>query len=472
MSEDATSQNSRGMMIKLSIMLFLQFWIWGAWYISIPTYLKNTSYTAMGGNPWYCYSAVPLAAMIAPFFLGLFADRFFNTEKILCILFALSGVFMLLMPTLGAINDGNILNIGTEEAPVEALEVTFMGLTMLKHDYFNWLILGHTLCYMPTLALTVSLSFKHLKKGSEQFPLVRLWGTFGWIAAGFAIPLFSYNMTNEAGETIRIGGEATAGQFHLGGWACLALAIFCLFLPKTPAPKKGQKVNIADLLFLDVWKEFKKPSFFVFIVCSLLLCIPLQAYYAYLQNQMVATNIQDYTIWKNLGTWVEAFMMFTMPFFFRKLGVKKMIAIGIFAWAFRYAMFPLATSYGVVSEGTSQFLHGGFILIMLGVIVHGFCYDFFFVTGQIYVDQVTDHNSRGQAQSMLVFFTQGLGMYIGAKVNDALRAKTFTVDNSSAESLSEWANFWWPLCVASVVVLLIFLVAFKHKDKEGAEFSH
>ena len=472
------AKTSKAVMISLSIMLFLQFWIWGSWYISIPEYLKATTYVNFGGNPWYCYSAVPLAAMIAPFFLGLFADRFFNTEKLLFILFGLAGAFMLLIPAVGSINEGQVIANGEGKAAYETLKITFLGISCLKHEYINNLIFAHTLCYMPTLALTASLSFQHLKKGSSEFPLVRLWGTFGWIFAGLVIPFFSYTTTDAAGEILRVGGESTAGQFHLGGWACLVLAIFCLFLPKTPAPKKGEKINLADLLFLDVWKEFRKPSFFVFVACSLALCIPLQAYYAYLQNQMKATNIENYTVWKNLGTWVEAGLMFAMPFFFRKLGVKKMIAFGIAAWIFRYAMFPLAAQYGVIPEGTSQFGHMGFIFLMLGVIVHGFCYDFFFVTGQIYVDQATDPKARAQAQSMMIFFTQGLGMYIGAMLNESLRAKTFVtkegvaVDNSSAASLAYWPDFWWPLCIASTVILVIFLVAFKHKDKEGAELSH
>ncbi|NQZ59260.1 MAG: MFS transporter, partial [Lentisphaeraceae bacterium] len=267
------------------------------------------------------------------------------------------------------------------------------------------------------------------------------------------------------------------------------LGIFSLFLPKTPAPKKGTPISFADLFFLDVWKEFKRPSFFIFVLCSFLVCIPLQAYYAYLQTQMTTQGFTNISIWKNVGTWLEAGMMFAMPFFFIKLGVKKMIALGIFAWVVRYALFAMSGDSGVITADSGvningfqiPFDHMGFLVIIAGVALRGFCYDFFFGTGQIYVDQTTDKKIRAQAQSMMIFFTQGLGMYIGAKfINNNLFQKAFGVDNIGAAygkatdpaHLTDWSNFWWPLCAIAAAVLVLFIVTFKHKDKEGAEFSH
>lgn len=474
MSEDATSQNSNGLMIKLSVMLFLQFWIWGAWYISIPEYagsIKN-----MGESIYYCYGAIPLAAMIAPFFLGLISDRFFNTEKVLGFLFLVAGVSMILLPYVGNLQ-GEVTDIAKAGQDANLVEtVSFMGMTGYKHTFFNGLIMLHALSYMPTLALTASLSFTHLPKGSEEFPKVRLWGTFGWIFGGMA--LMAFNVKNASGE-ITTPGAASPNQFYLAGGAAILLALFSFFvLPKTPAPKRGEKADLATLFFTDVWKEFKNRSFAVFVTCSFLLCIPLQAYYVYLQTQMGTQGFDNVPSWKNAGTWLEAFMMFSMPFFFRKLGIKKMIAIGIGAWVVRYGLFPMAAGAGAM-EGMS-YGHSAFLLIMAGVLLHGICYDFFFVSGQVYVDQATDTKIRGQAQSMIIFFTQGLGMYVGDIFNKNLFLKTFEADNMGAAygaagdpaNLEKWANFWWPLCIISLVILIVFLVAFKHKDKEGAEFSH
>jgi nucleoside transporter len=473
MSEDS-SKSSTGLMTKLSVMLFLQFFIWGAWYISIPKYVGGFEY--MGESIYYCYGAIPLAAMIAPFFLGLVADRFFNTEKILGLLFVLSGVTMFLLPHIANL-EGDVVNIAASGAAENlALKVNFMGMSGFKHEFFNNVILAHSLLYMPTLALTASLCFHHLPKGSVEFPKVRVWGTFGWIFGGLALILFN----STAADGSRIAGESSEYQFYLAGIAAILLGLFSFFgLPKTVAPKKGEKADISSLLFVDVWREFKNSSFAVFVVCSFLLCIPLQAYYVYLQTQMGTQGFTNIPSWKNAGTWLEAIMMFSMPFFFIKLGIKKMIAIGIGAWIVRYALFPLAAGFGVM-EGGIQFGHGGFLLILGGVLLHGICYDFFFVSGQVYVDQVTDRKIRGQAQSMIIFFTQGLGMYVGDLINKELFMSTFKVDNmgaaygaaSKAENLGLWANFWWPLCIFAGIILVIFLVAFKHKDKEDAEFSH
>ncbi len=478
----ASSKNSTSIMVRLSIMMFLQFWIWGSWFVSIPTYVGGLEH--MGDSIFYCYGAIPIAAMIAPFFLGLIADRFFNTEKVLGVLFLLAGGALLMLPKIGELTGSFVQTaaaVGTEGAKdfVAAkgyLEVEFLGSVWNKSTLFNWFILFHALCYMPTLALTASLSFKHLADGSKQFPLVRLWGTFGWIFG--AIALMAFNSTDAAGKTI--GGEASSNQFLLAGGAAVLLGLFCFTLPKTPAPKKGEPIDLGALFFVDVWKEFKNPSFFVFVFCSFLLCIPLQAYYAYLQNQMKLQGFINYASWKNAGTWLEAFMMFLMPFFFRRLGVKKMLLVGIGAWVVRYALFPLAASQGIMANGIS-FTHPAFLLIIGGVLLHGICYDFFFVTGQIYVDQSTDIKIRGQAQSMLIFFTQGVGMYIGAEfVNNKLFMNAFQAKDmgtafknaANPEMLTHWSGFWWPLCGAAAAIFVIFLLFFKHKDKEGAEFTH
>ena len=457
--------SDKKVIIGLSVMMFLQFFIWGSWFLTIPNYIGTLE---KGFEPYWAYTAGPIAAIISPFFLGLFADRFFNTEKVLAILFLLSGVFIIALPC-----------IATMESAVET-----------KSSLFNLFILLHMICYMPTLALTASLSFAHLPKGSIQFPIVRLWGTFGWIFAGLLLPYLFNQYTEVKGVTkILVASENTTGQFYLAGFSAIALGFYAFFLPKTPAPKKGEKLDVKALFFMDVWKEFKVKSFAVFVIVSFLVCIPLQAYYAYLQTHMGVVGLQNISVWKNVGTWIEAFMMFGMAAMFYKLGVKKMIAIGIGAWVLRYVLFALAAGQGAIAEGAGINISGfeipytdlTFLLLVGGIALHGLCYDFFFVTGQVYVDQVTDTKIRGQAQSMLVVFTQGIGMLVGAKlVNNSLFANAFGAETqvkafglaSQTTNIAKWSNFWYPLAVIALVVLIVFLILFKHKEKKSTKFSH
>ncbi|MFG0330189.1 MAG: MFS transporter [Phycisphaerales bacterium] len=420
-----TQQNpgARAPMLQLSIMMFLQFFIWGSWYLSVSLYMLEHG---MGEGRFYAYTAGPLGAIIAPFFTGLIADRFFNTEKVLAALFFLAGLFMLALPFVAQTEDSTL---------------------------FNAVILAHMLCYMPTLALTASLSFAHLPRGGEKFPLVRLWGTIGWIVAGFTL---AFLFTRELSDGTTQMGEVRDAQFWLGGGASVILAFYCLTLPKTPAPKKNEPVNVRDLFFMDAWRQLRSVSFSVFIFGSFIVCIPLAAYYASLQQQMDAMGMTHIAAWKNTGTFVEAGMMFLMPFFFRKLGIKWMIVAGIGAWSLRYVLFAL----GATPEGTA--------LVIAGIALHGICYDFFFVTGQVYVDRVTPDSIRGQAQSMLIFFTQGLGLYVGALVTQELAGRAFGETASNLpEALPMWPKVWWPLAIMAAVIMVAFILFFR--EDEAAE---
>ncbi|MBJ02111.1 MAG: MFS transporter [Planctomycetes bacterium] len=442
-----TQASSRSVMVRLSILMFLQFWIWGSWYISVSLYMMENG---MGDVRYYAYTAGPLAAIIAPFFTGLFADRFFNTEKVLAGLFLLGGGFMLLLPWVGGL-DGTVV-AESASGIATAMEVEVFGMTFNKGELFNWTILAHMLCYMPTLALTASLSFHHLPKGSTQFPLVRLWGTVGWIAAGFFLA-FAFKKTLAGGEIL--GGELQASQFFLGGGASVLLGLFCLALPKTPAPLKGKALDVRTLLFADAWRQLRRSTFAVFMIGSFLVCIPLAAYYASLQQQMEAMGFTNIAAWKNTGTFLEAGMMFLMPWFFRKLGVRWMIIAGIGAWALRYVLFSLGAS------------PDGFWLVVGGIALHGICYDFFFVTGQVFVDQATPREIRAQAQSMTVFFTQGLGLFVGAIVANELAARAFgDVASNTPASLELWPQVWWPLCAMAVILAVLFVFAFRPEGKD------
>lgn len=394
---------------KLSIVMFLQFFIWGSWYTTVSLFMLENG---MGDHRFYAYTAGPLGAIFAPFFVGLIADRFFNTEKVLSVLFLLCGASMLYLP--------NIAGEG-------------------KGADFNNIILLHMLFYMPTLGLTASYSFKLLKNSAKEFPLIRLWGTVGWIAVAFIISF--------------LDAEKTSVQFYLGGTAGILLGLFCLVLPKTPAPLKGQPIDVKSLIFWDAWKQLKSTSFLVFILGSFAVCLSLAAYYASVQQQLDGMKIDNISMVKSFGQIVEIGCFFIMPFFFVRFGVKKMLLIGIAAWALRYALFAFGASQGSV------------LLVIIGILLHGICYDFFFVTGQVYVDRETPKEIRNQAQGMLIFFTQGLGLYCGALLTQELATRAFGDKSSTAaENIPLWADFWYPLSILTFIVLVAFAILFRPQN--------
>jgi hypothetical protein len=269
----------------------------------------------------------------------------------------------------------------------------------------------------------------------------------------------------------------------------LALGLFCLTLPRTPPPKRGQPFSLSDLLFIDAWSEMRNVPFAVYTICSFLICVPLAAYYANLQNQLGAMNLTHASIWANVGTWLEAGMLFLMPLFLRRLGIKRMIAVAVLAWVLRYALFSWSAGAGALPDpflaggGVNPaypgvivlgmpvpYLHVGFLLMLAGVILHGLCYDFLFVTGQVFVDRVTSPQNRGQAQAMNIFFTQGLGLYVGALVAGWLSVSAFTdaaghaISPTAPESLAYWPRLWWPLAGLAAGVLVIFWVTFRYRE--------
>jgi nucleoside transporter len=341
--------------LRFGILMFFQFFTWGAWFSTLGLCLGSNQFGEYTGS---AYGAAPLGAMIAPLFLGLVADRFFPSQVIMGVLFIVGGILLLLVPTVLLAGDGNLM-------------VT--------------LLLGNMLCFMPTLGLANSIAFANLDR--LKFPKVRVWGTVGWIVAGFVVGL--------------LGWSAKFEIFYLAGFSSLLLGGFSFLLPHTPAPAKGKPINIRDLLMLDALGLLKRPAFLVFILCSTLICIPLAYYYGTISHYLGNTGFVQPASTMAIGQISEIFFMLLIPFFFRKLGVKKMIMIGMLAWVLRYTLFSLGAAEQV------QWM------IFLGIAMHGICYDFFFVTGFMYTDKEAPETVRSQAQSMLVFFTQGLGMYVG-----------------------------------------------------------
>lgn len=357
-SQSTTRQGS--MTTVLSVMMFLQFFTWGAWFATLGLALtKNGLADAIGGG----YGSAPLAAIIAPLFLGLVADRFFPSQKVMGALMLVGGVILLAIPYLA----------GTPE----------------KSDLLVWLILAHMLCYMPTLGLSNTIAFTHIPS-QDRFPMIRVWGTIGWIAAGLLV-----------GTT---GWDGTFAIFTLGAISSLCLGVFCFFLPNTPPPLKGQPMNLRSLFMVDAFRLFADWNFLVFGICSTLICIPLAYYYGSTSQFLGQTGFVATGATMTLGQMSEIFFMLLIPFFFRRLGVKMMILIGMACWVIRYLLF----SFGAPTQTTW--------MLLVAVLLHGICYDFFFVTGFMYTDQKAPKEIRGQAQGLLVFLTQGIGMFFGYRI--------------------------------------------------------
>jgi len=341
-------------------MMFLQFFVWGAWYVTGPNYLSTIGFAA--GDFANMYSVGPIAGLISPFFVGMIADRFFAAQRVLGVMHIAGGLIMF----------GAARMMAGGSAP----------------DMINWAFFGYMLTYYPTLALTNTVAMRSMTNPEKEFPGIRVLGTIGWIAAGISLTWLTW--------------DTQINMFYLTAGAAIAMGLFSFMLPDTP-PESSGPVSASQLLGLDALALLKNRSYLVFMVSSMLICIPLAFYYQIASRVVEMTGLPiGQTM--SYGQMSEIFFMLVMPFFFARLGVKWMLAIGMLAWVSRYALFALGAPDQVRW------------MILIGIVLHGICYDFFFVTGQIYTDQVAPKNLRAQAQGMLVLFTLGLGMLIGAQV--------------------------------------------------------
>lgn len=476
--------------ILLSAMMFLQFFAWGSWFATLSAAMDTHLLGAFIGA---AYEAAPIAAIFAPLFLGLVADRFFASEKVMGALMLLGGVIMLFIPglaesasTFAAQSASEMRANGTYEAQafveMQAAENT-AGKTLV------WLILAHLLCYMPTLGLGNTIAFTHIPS-QDQFPKIRVWGTIGWIAAGLTLGV--------------LGWSASYNIFWLGAASSLALGVLCFFLPNTPPPLRGQPMNLRSLLMVDAFKLLGNWNFFVFAVCSTLICIPLAYYYGMTATYLNQTGFVEPGATMTIGQMSEFFFMLLIPFFFRRLGVKIMIMIGMACWVVRYLLF----AFGATDQTTW--------MLLLAVALHGVCYDFFFVTGFMYTDAKASKEIRGQAQGLLVFLTQGVGMFFGYRIMaggslfgfipldltfgkygeqvtaapqyvEALGAargkseplsflESFTQMFSRqlpesldagilAETMAQWRDFWLSPAIMAAAIFVLFTVAFWDRTK-------
>ena len=395
---------------KLAIFMFLQYLIWGSWYVSMASYLSKTLQFS-GEQIGLAYGAFAIGAMIAPFFVGLIADRYFASEKILAFLGIFGGLLLFLLP-----------------------EMTTFG------GFYPMLIL-YCCTYVPTLALGNSVSLHHLENPKRDFPLVKTLSAVGWIAAGLMLSFVFH-------------GELSAIQFYVAGTISILFGLFSLTLPHTPPMKTGKDVSLGEILGLDALALLKKPSFAIFIACMFLICIPLYFYFVNMNLYVTELGWTNSAAKMSLAQVSDIIFLILLPILLSTLGYKKTIFIGILAWAARY--FFLA---GSVDAGNMQTT-----FVFTAILLHGVCYDFLFIAGQLYVDGEANERIRGAAQGLIAFILWGVGAFVGTNLAGISQA-AYTLENASGTIAHDWQGIWIYPAWGSVAVLAIFIVFFREPKK-------
>lgn len=399
--------------VKLLLMMFLEFFIWGIWFVTMGTHLFNKLQTT-GTQVGWAYLSQSIGAIVAPFIVGLIADRFFSAQKIL-----------------------GVLHIGG------ALLMWFLAKAG-NFETFHPLIITYMILFMPTLALVNAISFKQMKDPSKEFPPIRTMGTLGWIIAGLLIGWLAWEKSGDLELT-----------FYTAAVASLAMGLFSFTLPDTPPMKKGQKTSVGDILGLDAIKLLIKPSFRLFFIASIAICIPLSFYYNFTNPFLNEVGMASAAGKQSLGQMSELLFMVLMPFFFIRLGVKKMLAVGMLAWVIRYLFF----AYGNVDAG--------YWMLIGGIVLHGICYDFFFVTGQIYTDRLAGERFKSAAQGLITLGTYGLGMLIGSLISGPIVDARTLPDGGH-----NWESIWLIPAGIAAVVLILFVLLFKENKADEKAISH
>ena len=396
--------------VQLSLMMFLEFFIWGAWYVTMGTYLPNSLHTT-DPETAMAYSTQSWGAILAPFIIGLIADKYINAERILGILHLLGALLMYLLYS----------------APDFALFYPYLLLYMVM--------------YMSTLALVNSVAFNQMKDPAKEFSFIRVFGTLGWISAGLLISYFSWDSAEG------ISNEALKYTFLMASVCSAILGVFSFTLPKTPPMKdRSEKASISDMLGLDALRLLKDRNFLFFFVSSILICIPLAFYFQNLSVFLTESNVENSTAWSSVGQFSEFLFLLLLPFFLKKYGFKKTILVGMLAWVVRYLLFSFGNNDNLFS------------LLVLGIFLHGICYDFFFVCGQIYTDSKAGEKYKSAAQGLITLATYGIGMLIGFWI--AGKITDFHVIENAGH---DWASVWLFPSGFAFFVLIFFALFFKNE---------
>ena len=388
--------------------MFLEFFVWGGWFVTMGSYLAN-NLNASGAQTALAYSTQSWGAIIAPLIIGLVADKYFNAERLLGVIHIVGAVLMWLLYQAGEFG-----------------------------QFYPWL-LGYMILYMPTLALVNSVSFRQMDDPSVQFGKIRVWGTVGWIVAGLAI---SYAFAWDSQEGIAEG--LLHQTFLMSAIASLVLGIFSFTLPPTP-PNAGSNKGLREALGLDALSLLRDRNFLTFFVASILICIPLAFYYQHANQFLTEVQLENATGKQTIGQMSEVLFMLAIPFFLLRVGMKGTLLIGMAAWAVRYVMFALG------SAGDLQFM------LIIGIALHGICYDFFFVSGQIYTDSKAGERYKSSAQGLITLATYGVGMLIGFWIAGQI------TDAYADGAVHEWKAIWIYPAISAVVVFVLFQLTFHNE---------
>lgn len=400
--------------IQLCLMMFVEFFIWGGWFVTLGTFLGN-NLQATGGQSASVFSTQSWGAIIAPFIIGLIADRYINAEKILGALHIIGAILMYQM-----YNADNI-------------------------TVFYPYVLAYMILYMPTIALVNSVSFNQMKDPEKEFSNIRVFGTIGWIVAGL---LISYLFHWDSKENI--AGGMLKNTFLMSSIASLFLGVFSFTLPKTPPTKKGnEKVSLRDIIGLDALKLLKDKNFAIFFIASVLICIPLAFYYQNANPFLSNIGVSNPTGKMTIGQISEVLFLLLLPVFFKKFGFKKTILVGMLAWAVRYLLFAFGNA------GELSFM------LIIGIALHGICYDFFFVSGYIYTNSKAGEAHKSAAQGLITLATYGVGMLIGfeiaGKITDAYKI---------SDKVFDYKMIWLIPSGIALTVFILFSIFFKDEKKQ------